>query len=179
MWWWIVAAILLIIVVRFLWRAYTQPAHVLGRQAANMNWVVSGNTTDERGYRNMRVKRDGLEAMITYEPATVVLLTSPRQETFRDFIELERWLATAPSTSAQDSASGATGANGEVRFDPRILQDFEKEIAAWPEDQARTALLVLRSAIQGDRQTWEKHYGDLTVAQLRSVGDVLRRITGD
>jgi len=45
MYWWIFGSILAFFVIRSMWRAYTDPSHVLGRQAANMNWVAIGRET--------------------------------------------------------------------------------------------------------------------------------------
>lgn len=91
--WWIVGGVTACFVGRAAWRAYTDPAHTLGRQGANMNWVTSRFVRDSTGVRSMCLTRDGLEVMIRYRPAGVVLLTPAHPTPFTDFIELERWLA--------------------------------------------------------------------------------------
>jgi hypothetical protein len=87
---------------RLLWRAYVHPAHVLGRQAANMNWIASRTIKDSDGMRNTCVARDGMEAMISYKPAMVVLLKPRHPTPFPDFIAVERWLATSDHNRRTD-----------------------------------------------------------------------------
>jgi hypothetical protein len=104
MYWWIVGLVLAFFVIRAMWRAYTDPSHVLGRQAANMNWVVIGRVTDKDGYKNMKLGRNGMEAVISFKDANVELIKPGRAEPFQDFIELERWLANEEQESVNDEA---------------------------------------------------------------------------
>jgi hypothetical protein len=91
---WFIGLVLAFFVMRLLWRAYTHPAHVLGRQAANMNWLAVGRVTDIDGKKDLKVGRDGMEAIISFKNGNVVLLKPLYKEPFNDFIELERWLAS-------------------------------------------------------------------------------------
>jgi hypothetical protein len=50
------AAVAVFFVLRSSWKAYVHPAHTLGRQAANMDWVV-----------------DGMVAGVGFEPTTLKL----------------------------------------------------------------------------------------------------------
>jgi hypothetical protein len=65
-----------------------------------MNWRASLEQIRRRGGGNTYLTRDGLEVMITYKRATVVLLTPPHETPFADFIELERWLAKSEENAA-------------------------------------------------------------------------------
>ena len=89
----LVGGLALILILRRMWKAYVHPAHTLGRQAANMNWVAAGSLKDDDGYKNMVVQRDGLEAAISFKNENVELLKPKHHAAFKDFIELERWLA--------------------------------------------------------------------------------------
>jgi len=100
--WWIIGIIIFFFVVRSMWRAYIDPSHVLGRQAANMNWVAIGRVTDNDGYKNMKLSRNGMEAVISFQNANVELVKPSRAEPFQDFIELERWLVNEEQNPVQD-----------------------------------------------------------------------------
>jgi hypothetical protein len=77
-----------------LWKVYINPAAVLGRQAANMNWVVSGRVEDSDGYNNVRYVRDNMEAVVSFQNGNVILTKPSHNKPFKDFIEVERYLAT-------------------------------------------------------------------------------------
>lgn len=94
MYWWILGTALAFIVLRFLWKSYNHPSHVLGRQAANMNWVTIGRENDIGGHKNLKVSRNGMEAVISFRNENVTLAKPWYSTPFKDFIELERWLAT-------------------------------------------------------------------------------------
>jgi hypothetical protein len=81
-------------IIRHLWKVYINPAAVLGRQAANMNWIVSGRVEDSDGYNNVRYVRDNMEAVVSFQNGNVVLTKPNHLEPFKDFIEIERYLAT-------------------------------------------------------------------------------------
>jgi hypothetical protein len=100
--WWILGAILAVIVIRFLWRGYNHPSHVLGRQSANMNWVAVGRVSDIDGYKNLKVSRDGMEAIISFKNGNVILAKPFCITPFKDFMEIERWLATIEKNAAKE-----------------------------------------------------------------------------
>ena len=77
--------------IRGAWRAYTDPSHVLGRQGANMGWVISGHQKDAEGYRNVVLVRGSNEAVISFSKGHVELIKPYHSEPFKDFVELERW----------------------------------------------------------------------------------------
>ena len=56
------------------------------------------------------------------------------------------------------------------------LQEFEREIKSWPQEQARIALLLIKATINGDRAQIDKLYPELTVAQFKAVEGVLRKM---
>ena len=93
-WWW-VSIVALVIIAHRCWKAYVHPSHVLGRQAANMNWVATGFFDDKSGYKNVRLQRDGNEAYISHKEGKVFLLKPSNYEPFDDFITIERWLTLA------------------------------------------------------------------------------------
>lgn len=104
-WWWI-GTIVIAIIFYMCWKAYTHPSHVLGRQAANMNWVAIGFFDDKSGYKNVKLKRDENEAYISHKEGKVFLLKPSNYEPFDDFISIERWL-----TLASDEAEIQRGNN--------------------------------------------------------------------
>lgn len=107
--WWIyaVGAVVVFLILRQGWSAYTHPAHVLGRQAANMNWVAVGRVEDEAGYKNVKLSRGDFEAVISYVNGNVTL-THPYVATpFQDFLEIERWLATENLAGVSAEAENA------------------------------------------------------------------------
>ncbi len=65
--WWIIGTLGVFFILCFLWRTYCHPANVLGRQAANMDWVASRRIKDEDGFRNVCVTWDSFEAIISYK----------------------------------------------------------------------------------------------------------------
>jgi hypothetical protein len=90
---WIVGVILILLILWQMWKAHTHPAQILCRQAAKMNWVYCGTEKDIDGYKNNKLQRDSFEAVVSFSSETVQL-TNPNHTTpFKDFIELERWLA--------------------------------------------------------------------------------------
>lgn len=98
--WWVFGVIVVISILRSMWRAYIHPSHVLGRQAANMNWVAIGRIRDDDGYRNIILARDGAKAVISFQNKNVELLEPKRDEPFKDFLELERWLSKKEQESS-------------------------------------------------------------------------------
>tara|TARA_R110002124_G_scaffold103684_2_gene252940 strand:+ start:488 stop:1384 length:897 start_codon:yes stop_codon:yes gene_type:complete len=88
--------ILLVIVFVYIakrgWEAYNHPAHTLGRQAANMDWIACGRRKDSEGYYNVRVKRGECEAEISFVNKNVNLIRPFVAEPFKDFIKVEHWL---------------------------------------------------------------------------------------
>ena len=91
--WWVIGAITAFLVFRFAWRCYIHPAHVLDRQAANMNWFAIGRVEDDKGFKDICYGRDGMEVKVSYASGRVFLVKPVHVEPFKDFIELERWLA--------------------------------------------------------------------------------------
>src|SRR4030042_2374008 len=90
---WVLGAVAIFLVLRFLWRAYTHPANVLGRQAANMNWNAIRRIDGEQGFKDVCFGRDGIEARVSHDRGQVFLLRPGHSAPFKDFVELERWLA--------------------------------------------------------------------------------------
>lgn len=101
--WVILGVIVGFLVLRFMWKAYCHPAHVLARQAANMNWVAIGRVDDGNGYKNVQLSRDGLVAEISFLNGNVRLTEPIDQELFSDFIELEDWLVKSQNNVRRDS----------------------------------------------------------------------------
>jgi hypothetical protein len=166
---------LALLAIRFLWRSWTHPANVLGRQAASMNWVAIGSVKDNNGSRSICFIRDGVKVMITFSPATVVMINPTHPKPFADFIALERWLAQL--STDQDGPRETRGSQSDSQFSPSILEDFAKDISSWPPDQARIALLIVRSTFTGDSSVFEELHGELTVGQLQEVMAVIRKVS--
>lgn len=69
-----------------------------------MNWMASGREKDKDGFKNIKLKRGCLEAIVNFKQENVSLLTPIRPKPFKDFIELERWLAVCgggPETKSE------------------------------------------------------------------------------
>lgn len=90
--WWLFGLIIGFFVLHLMWKAYTDQSHVLGRQAANMNWIAVGRVEDADGYKNVKLARNGMEAVISFQNKNVELVYPPHSAPFKDFIELERWI---------------------------------------------------------------------------------------
>lgn len=56
------------------------------------------------------------------------------------------------------------------------LADFERDIATWPANQRQCALLIIKAILDGDQQSIDKLYGDLTLEQLRKVKAVVEKM---
>lgn len=56
------------------------------------------------------------------------------------------------------------------------LKEFEREIEDWPVEQARIALQLIKATINGDSETIEKLYPELTVAQFKAVASVIEKM---
>jgi hypothetical protein len=85
------------VIIKHSYRVYKEPAAVLGRQAANMNWVAVGQVKDSDGFNNVRYVRDGMEAEVSFQDGNVSLI-EPISETFKDFKELEQSLGNLNAT---------------------------------------------------------------------------------
>jgi len=64
----------------------------------------------------------------------------------------------------------------DILLNSNILLEFESEIESWPEEQAKAALLFLKSSIRGDQYEIESLYPVLKVSQVEAVERVLRRM---
>lgn len=94
---WLLGVLALGFVIRMMWKAYVHPATVAGRQAAYMNWVVSGHINNPDGTLDTTFARGPLTARVSFEDGTVSLVSPPSTERFPDFVSLERWLASSES----------------------------------------------------------------------------------
>jgi len=105
-----------ILIIRSFWKAYKEPAAILGRQAANMNWVAVGQVKDSDGFSNVRYVRDGMEAEVSFQEGNVSLVR-PVNDTFNDFEELEQSLANL----------------NEVYED--LYEEAKNDLESWDEDE--------------------------------------------
>jgi hypothetical protein len=98
------AAVVMFFVLRAGWKAYTHPAHTLGRQAANMNWVSDGREDDGK-FKNVRYLRGDLIAVVPFKKPSVILRQNGTEHEFKDFIEVERWLAKVNASNDIDKVA--------------------------------------------------------------------------
>jgi len=105
-----------ILIIRSFWKAYKEPAAILGRQAANMNWVAVGQVKDSDGFSNVRYVRDGMEAVVSFQEGNVSLVR-PVNDTFNDFEEVEQSLANL----------------NEVYED--LYEEAKNDLESWDEDE--------------------------------------------
>jgi vacuolar-type H+-ATPase subunit F/Vma7 len=154
-------------IIRHLWKVYINPAAVLGRQAANMNWVVSGRAEDSDEYKNVRYVRDNMEAVVSFQNGNVILTKPNHLEPFKDFIEIERYIATKDEESNDEIVV--------VKSD--AIQELEDEVQNWTDEQAVAALLILKAAIKGDDKIMIREYfSKLTFGHLEYVDKILTKI---
>jgi len=90
---WIAGGVIALFILRQMWKAHTHPAQVLCRQVANMSWIYSGTEEDADGYKNNKLQRGQYEAVVSFANENVQLISLNHPTPFKDFIELERWLA--------------------------------------------------------------------------------------
>lgn len=96
---WILIAIVAVFVVRQLWKSYCHTYNVLTRQAANMNWVLSGRVKSPTGGYDTLLSRGPYTVQMQWRDGVPIMVTPPVSQPFKDFIEIERWIAT---TEAED-----------------------------------------------------------------------------
>ena len=87
----LIAIVVLFPFLRNCWKAFFHPATILGKQAANMNWIVDGREKDGI-VNNMRYRRGNLIAVIPFNNPSVLLRYNGTEKRFKDFIEVERWI---------------------------------------------------------------------------------------
>jgi hypothetical protein len=76
------------------------PSPYIGPTSGQHELGGIGKVPDEAGYKNLCVTRDGMEAVISFMNCNVLLTKPHRAAPFRDFIEIERWLASSPNQFA-------------------------------------------------------------------------------
>ncbi len=59
------------------------------------------------------------------------------------------------------------------------MEKFEREISTWPDEGARTALLLLKATLEGDQAGIDRHYQELTIVQLRFVRKTLEEMEAE
>jgi len=188
-----------ILIIRSFWKVYKEPAAILGRQAANMNWVAVGQVKDADGYNNVRFVRDGMEAVVSFQEGNVSLVR-PVNDTFNDFEELEQSLvnlnkvykdlyeeakndkeswdedADADDTfSVSDDGSKST-LDLDISYATEVIKEFEREVQNWPLDQAEAALSILKGATKGNNVDFKQLSSKLTVKQFKYVFEVCKKI---
>jgi hypothetical protein len=85
----------------------------LVRQAVKMGWVAAGVITTD-GYRNTKLSRDWLISVVWCRDGNVELLAPATPHRFKDFAELERWIAEANRRNGDGSSSPETRYMEEV-----------------------------------------------------------------
>lgn len=122
------------------------------------------------GYRNTCVTRDGMEAMINFNPTNVHLIEPNNGKIFLDFIELENWI----SSSKNNDPEVVSG-----RCSNLALESFMKKISSWPKKQeAAAAFIVATIAEQGEGDI-DSAFGELTVNQAEIVYDLIKEVFGE
>jgi len=188
-----------ILIIRSFWKAYKEPAAILGRQAANMNWVAVGQVKDSDGFSNVRYVRDGMEAVVSFQEGNVSLVR-PVNDTFNDFEELEQSLANLNEVyedlyeeakndleswdedadvddtfSVSDDVSKST-LDLDISYATEVIKEFEREVQNWPLDQAEAALSILKGATKGNNVDFKQLSSKLTVKQFEYVFEVCKKI---
>lgn len=96
---WILVAIVAAFVVRHLWKSYNHPTNVLTRQAANMNWAHAGRVKSPTGGHDTLLSRGRYTVQLLWRDSVPMMVTPNVRQPFKDFIEIERWIA---KTEAED-----------------------------------------------------------------------------
>jgi hypothetical protein len=195
-----------LLIIRHSYRVYKEPAAVLGRQAANMNWVAVGQVKDSDGYNNVRFVRDGMEAVVSFQEGNVSLV-HPINETFNDFEELEQslnnldnempyeealkayedlyeetkndfesWDEDEDETFSTNNERSKKTLDKDITYAADVIKEFEQEVQTWPLDAAEAALSLLKNLTKGGNVDFEELYSKLTVKQFAYVYDVCQQI---
>ena len=156
--------------VRFLWKAYTHPSHVLGRQAANMNWIATGRVDDGKGYKNVQLSRGDLKAEISFTQGNVRLIKPVHHEPFADFIQLEHWLVESKEKTTSHKISLPSKEELEVKH--AALREYAEILAVEVEQKASmlaNALIEENSEMMAEANlamTGKEEAGDMLVEAM-------------
>lgn len=143
-WWVVFGVVLLLFVWRWVLPVHNHPSTVLGRQASSMGWIAAGTSKDAKGYRNLRVSKGGVQAVISFEDGHVLLVHPPVAQPFKDFVELEEYLQRpkAPVTAAP-SLTPARRSEADIEE----ASDYHTDLDKMAEDCAG---FIADNALQAD-----------------------------
>lgn len=158
-WWVLIGVIVAFFILRQMWRAYTHPYHTLIRQAANMDWVAAGTHKTTSGYSNMRLRRNDLLAEVSFEDINVRLLQPEVARTFRDFLEVERWLGARTSLASRKTSEEEVPGQPEAARNVGYFAKVDNLLSA-------KGLKEEFKTLQG----WDGDYGEAT-ARVCAMGE--------
>ena len=158
--------VLAIIIIRFFWRAYLHPASVLGRQAANMNWIAVGRVADGE-YRNVKLNRDGEVAIISYRNRNVELLRPNGNKVFQDFLELEHWLVKQSSRPYAEISNAPK--NHTSAADNKVERDFEVVPSNAELDSLHVALDEMKYRLKPHIRAIDERFSDEKISLLAEL----------
>lgn len=104
-WWLFIAVVFVLFIVRWVIPVQNHPSHKLGKQGSSMGWYAAGTSKDEQGFRNLRVSKGGMQAVISFANGNVILVHPPIERPFKDFVELEEFLHRPPPSPPARAAA--------------------------------------------------------------------------
>ena len=159
LWWILLSAVVTAVAARHFWRLYSHPYNLLIRQAANMDWVAAGAIPYPDGIKNMRLRRAGMLAEVSFKQLNVRLLEPQVEEPFKDFLAIERWIGARSNNDAAHSTQSSTVITNE-----RLNQGdyFERVDGLLAAKGLRDEFMLL--------QGWDREFGEAS-ARLCAVGE--------
>lgn len=162
LWWILLAAVLIALAARYFWRTYSHPYNLLLRQAANMDGVAAGSIPYPDGIKNMRLRRAGMIAEISFKQLNVRLLEPQMQEPFKDFLAIERWIGAKSESELAHPKQSVAASTNESSTQGDYFERVDSLLAA---KDLRDEYELL--------QGWDHEFGKAS-ARLCAVGEQLQ-----
>lgn len=159
LWWILLSAVVTALVARYLWRIYSHPYNQLIRQAANMDWVAAGSIPYPDGIKNMRLRRAGMMAEVSFKQLHVQLLEPQVEEPFKDFLAIERWIGAKNDRASAQSKQAIAASPIENLNKDDYFEHVDRLLAA---RGLRDEFVLL--------QGWDREFGEAS-ARLCAVGE--------
>lgn len=124
-----------------------------------MDWVAAGSIPYPDGIKNIRLRRAGMMAEVSFKQLHVRLLEPQVEEPFQDFLAIERWIGTKGESGLAHSKQ-AIAASPSENFDKGDY--FERVDGLLAAKGLRDEFVLL--------QGWDREFGEAT-ARLCAVGE--------
>ena len=159
LWWILLSAVVTAVAARHFWRLYSHPYNLLIRQAANMDWIAAGAIPYPDGIKNIRLRRAGMLAEVSFKQLNVQLLEPQVEEPFKDFLAIERWIGARSDNGAAHSTKSSAVNNNEKFDQGEYFKRVDGLLAA---KGLRDEFMLL--------QGWDREFGEAS-ARLCAAGE--------